>query len=61
MKDSRPSNPYLEVYWRVDYMLNGNWYFRKFPSKAKALSYVAKKEIQHYTLREDDGSLLGGT
>jgi hypothetical protein len=58
---NRPSNPYLEEYWRVDYMLDGSWYFRKFQTKAKAMDYIAKKGIRHYTLRKDDGSLLGGT
>lgn len=61
MKNSNPSDPHLDVFWRLDYLKDGQWYFRKFFSKAKAIEYVVKHNITNYTIREDNGSLLGGT
>jgi len=60
MKFSRPSNPYMETYYRVDYMVNGSWYFRKFLSEDKARGWLIKNNITVYTIKEDDGSMLGG-
>lgn len=59
-KSSRPSNPYLEEHYRVDYMVDGSWYFRKFSSKPKAQAWLVKNNITVYTIKKDDGSMLGG-